>query len=113
MRRIIRSLAFAGALGSVGASACSSSASTSAASPNAGAIAPALDAITQTDLRRDIFAMASDAMRGREAGTLDEMRATAWVADRAREAGLQPLGDDGTFFQWWPMRRSRLGEGSQ
>ena len=47
-----------------------------------------------------------------KAGTLDEMRATGWVAERAREAGLQPAGDDGTFFQWWPMRRTRLSENS-
>ncbi|MDB4877363.1 MAG: peptidase [Gemmatimonadetes bacterium] len=82
-------------------------------SPLRGGIAPALDAITEADLRRDMFAMGGDAMRGREAGTLDEMRATGWIAERAREAGLQPAGDDGTFFQWWPMRRSRLSENSQ
>ncbi|MEO7083080.1 MAG: M28 family peptidase, partial [Gemmatimonadaceae bacterium] len=57
--------------------------------------------------------MASDAMRGREAGTLDEMRATGWVAERARDAGLLPAGEDDTYFQWWPMRRSRLSENSQ
>ncbi|MGI9076699.1 MAG: M28 family peptidase [Gemmatimonadaceae bacterium] len=68
---------------------------------------PALTAITEADLRRDLFALAGDAMRGREAGTLDELRASAWVADRAREAGLEPAGDDGTFFQFWPMRRTR------
>ncbi len=78
-----------------------------------GAIAPELGAIRESDLRRDMFAMAGDPMRGREAGTLDEMRATAWVADQARAAGLQPAGDDGTFFQWWPMRRTRLSESSQ
>ena len=60
-----------------------------------------------------MFTMAGDAMRGREAGTLDEMRATGWVAERARDAGLQPAGDDGTFFQWWPMRRTRLSENSE
>jgi hypothetical protein len=60
-----------------------------------------------------MYAMAGDAMRGREAGTLDEMRATAWVADQARKAGLQPMGDDGTFFQWWPMHRTRVGDGSE
>jgi hypothetical protein len=60
-----------------------------------------------------MFALGGDAMRGREAGTLDEMRATGWVAERAREAGLQPAGDDGTFFQWWPMRRTRLSASSQ
>ena len=57
--------------------------------------------------------MGGDAMRGREAGTLDEMRATGWVAEQAREAGLQPAGDDGTFFQWWPMRRTRLSASSE
>ena len=60
-----------------------------------------------------MYAMAGDAMRGREAGTLDELRATGWVAQQARDAGLQPAGEDGTFFQWWPLRRTRLSEGSQ
>jgi hypothetical protein len=101
------------------ASACSSTSATpsaSSASPSPsgrGDSAPGLDAITEADLRRDMFAMAGDAMRGREAGTLDEMRATGWVAERAREAGLQPAGDDSTYFQWWPMRRARLSENSQ
>lgn len=90
----------------------SSSATTSPSSVTRGGVAPALDAITSTDIRRDLFAMGGDAMRGREAGTLDEMRATGWVAERAREAGLQPAGDDGTFFQWWPIRRTRLSENS-
>lgn len=87
--------------------------STSTAPSGREAIAPAMDAITEADLRRDMFAMAGDAMRGREAGTLDEMRATGWVAERAREAGLRPAGNDDTYFQWWPMRRSRLSENSQ
>ncbi|MGE5732806.1 MAG: peptidase M28, partial [Gemmatimonas sp.] len=101
----------------VAASGCSST--SSAPSPSAlpraggGGVAPALDAITEADLRRDVFAMGGDAMRGREAGTLDEMRATGWVAERAREAGLQPAGDDGTFFQWWPIRRTRLSENAR
>src|SRR5579884_1381032 len=99
--------------------ACSGTTPSISVSPNNAGnarsprVAPALDAITQADLRRDMFAMASDAMRGREAGTLDEMRATGWVAERARDAGLQPAGDDGTFFQWWPMRRTRLSENSE
>jgi hypothetical protein len=74
---------------------------------------PALDAIREDDLKRDIFYLASDAMRGREAGTLDEMRASMWVAKAAREAGLEPAGDDGTYFQFWPMRRVRLSDASR
>ena len=73
---------------------------------------PALDAIREDDLKRDIFYLASDAMRGREAGTLDELRASTWLADQARAAGLEPAGDDGTYFQFWPMRRVRSSAAS-
>ena len=74
---------------------------------------PALDAIRQEDLRRDLFVMASQAMRGREAGTIDEMRASVWLAEQARQAGLEPMGDDGTYFQFWPMRRTRVSAESR
>ncbi|HVE77968.1 MAG TPA: M28 family peptidase [Gemmatimonadaceae bacterium] len=74
---------------------------------------PALEAIAEADLRRDVYALAGDAMRGREAATLDEMRATAWVAERAREAGLEPAGEDGTYFQFWPLRRARISSASR
>ena len=80
-----------GACTSAGTSA--SSASPSPTLQSSDQIAPALDAITSADIRRDLFAMSGDAMRGREAGTLDEMRATGWVAEQAREAGLKPAGD--------------------
>ena len=73
---------------------------------------PALSAIDTAMLRRDMNFMASDAMRGREAGTLDELRASGWVAERARDAGLVPAGDDGTYFQWWPMRRIQTSDRS-
>ncbi|HSJ65200.1 MAG TPA: M28 family peptidase [Gemmatimonadaceae bacterium] len=74
---------------------------------------PALDAIRQEDLRRDLFVLASQAMRGREAGTVDEMRASGWLAEQARQAGLEPMGDDGTYFQFWPMRRTRVSDDSR
>ncbi len=74
---------------------------------------PALSAISQEDLRRDLFVLASQAMRGREAGTIDELRASAWIAEQARAAGLEPMGDDGTYFQFWPMRRARISTDSR
>ena len=69
-------------------------------------------AVSEARLRADLFALAGDAMRGREAGTLDELRASAWIADRAREAGLEPAGDDGTYFQFFPVRRVRVNPAS-
>lgn len=68
----------------------------------------AINTIREQDLRRDLFAMAGDATRGREAGTLDEMRASIWTAEQLRSIGVQPMGEDGTFFQWFNMRRTRV-----
>jgi Peptidase family M28 len=82
-----------------------------AASAGAGAQDP-IDRIREADIRADLFALAGDAMRGREAGTLDEMTASAWVAERAREAGLRPAGDNGTYFQFFPLERFRVSAGS-
>ncbi len=73
---------------------------------------PGLPAITEEDVRRDIFDLAGNHMRGREAGTLDELRAAAWVAEQARQAGLAPAGDDGTYYQYWPLRRLRVSNAS-
>ena len=67
-----------------------------------------IDRITEADLKADLFMLAGDAMRGREGGTLDEMAASVWVAERARQAGLLPAGDNGTYFQFFPLERFRV-----
>ena len=64
--------------------------------------------IREADIRRDLFTMAGESFRGREAGTVDELRASMWVAEQARAAGLKPAGEHGTYFQWWPLRRIRV-----
>jgi hypothetical protein len=88
-------------------------ASTLAAQPSSILHPPAaMSAIRQADLKRDMYALAGDEMRGREAGTLDEMRASMWVADQMRTVGLTPRGDGGSYFQWWNMRRTRIATGS-
>src|SRR3954469_14381453 len=71
-----------------------------------------IEQIREADLKKDLFALAGDAMRGREGGTLDEMTASAWVAERAREAGLVPAGDNGTYFQFFPLERLRVATSS-
>jgi hypothetical protein len=96
----------------LGLGAACAGATSARSTTTGGTVPPALDRFRDEEIRRDLFALAGDAMRGREAGTLDELRASVWVAERAREAGLQPAGDDGTYYQWWPMRRVRTGQGS-
>src|SRR5207237_3502952 len=68
----------------------------------------AMAQIREADLKRDLYALAGDAMRGREAGTLDEMRASMWIAAELEKIGVKPMGEDGTWFQWWNMRRTRI-----
>ena len=85
---------------------------TAAVTSGAAAAKDPIDRIREIDLKRDLFALAGDAMRGREGGTLDEMTASAWVAERAREAGLQPAGDNGTYFQFFPLERLRVSTAS-
>jgi hypothetical protein len=69
---------------------------------------PALASIKAADLKKDIFEIAGDAFRGRRAGTIDEMRSAAWVAQRAQEAGLKPAGENGTYFQYFNIHRTRI-----
>ncbi|MBC6990125.1 M28 family peptidase [Hymenobacter sp. BT491] len=75
--------------------------------------ADARDAIRESDLKRDLFALAGDHYRGREGGTLDELRASAWIAEQMRAIGAQPAGDDGTYFQFFHIQRTRITKGSR
>jgi hypothetical protein len=72
-----------------------------------------IDRITADDLRADLFALAGDETRGREGGTIDELSASAWLADRARAAGLEPAGENGTYFQFFPLERFRVSSSSR
>jgi hypothetical protein len=71
-----------------------------------------IDRIREADLKADLFALAGDAMRGREGGTIDELNASMWIAQRAQEIGLQPAGDNGTYFQFFPLERFRVSASS-
>ncbi len=56
-------------------------------------------AITPADLRTRLYIYADDSMMGREAGTVGDMKATAYIAAEAKRMGLEPAGDSGTYFQ--------------
>ena len=42
-------------------------------------------------------------MRGRAAGTPDNLRGTAYIEREVRRLGLEPAGDNGTYFQSVPL----------
>jgi hypothetical protein len=73
---------------------------------------PALSAISEADLKKDLYAMAANHFKGRSAGTLDELNASMWCADQMRAAGLKPAGDNGTYFQFFSLWRNRVNNSS-
>ncbi|MBU2438681.1 MAG: M20/M25/M40 family metallo-hydrolase [Acidobacteria bacterium] len=48
--------------------------------------------------------LASDAFRGRKSGTAEYLRAAEYVAEKMQEFGLQPGGDNSTYFQQVPFK---------
>ncbi len=75
-------------------------------------------AITSADVRSRIYIIADDSMLGRQSGTEGNFKMTEYLAREAARLGLEPAGDNGTYFQVVPMvmRRpdpsSRLVAGS-
>jgi hypothetical protein len=73
---------------------------------------PAISAIRVEDLKKDLYDLADAHYRGRSAGTLDELKASMWLAEKFRSLGLQPAGDDGTYLQFFTMWRNRIADNS-
>ena len=56
-------------------------------------------------IEADVRFLADDLLEGREAGTRGYDLAALYVATRFRSIGLQPAGEDGTYFQSVPLVR--------
>jgi Zn-dependent M28 family amino/carboxypeptidase len=61
--------------------------------------AAALASIRAEDIRAHVTFLASDELAGRSAKSREARRAAAWIAQRFGAAGLEPLGDEGTFLR--------------
>jgi hypothetical protein len=64
---------------------------------------PTTPAITAADLMTRLYVFADDSMMGREVGTVYNLKGTAYIEGELRKLGLQPAGDNGTFFQNLPI----------
>jgi len=58
-----------------------------------------LGAISAANLRAEVTYLASDELDGRLTGTAGARKAAEFLAERLRQAGLQPLGEKGGYFQ--------------
>ena len=104
--------AFAAAL-SIVASACSMSRASAPPGPASATAA----AITEADLRQRLFLIADDSMMGRESGSAGNYKTADYVAAEFKRLGLEPAGENGSYFQTVPLwtaaidKRSRLEAG--
>jgi hypothetical protein len=81
--------------------------------PPSHAPQPTTADITVDDLMTRVYVFADDSLRGREAGTEGNFRGTEYIAREARKIGLQPAGENGTYFQTIPLRTRTLGSASR
>ncbi len=64
---------------------------------------PQNPSISGEKIRADVKYLASDELEGRGVGTKGEKLATEYIADQLKAAGVEPQGDDGTYFQRVPL----------
>ena len=64
------------------------------------------DSITAESCRPVLEYLAGDECAGRGTGQPGYQKAAEYMAARFKEAGLKPIGDDGTYFQMVPFRRA-------
>lgn len=64
------------------------------------------------NLQSHLEFLASDALEGRDTGSRGHEIAAQYIAAQFKALGLEPAGDDGTYYQRIAFRRSSLVEGS-
>ena len=83
-----------------------------AALPLKHAPRPTVPAITAGDLMTRLYIVADDSMMGRQAGTIGNVKATDYIAAEVRRMGLEPAGENGTYFQTVPLVRREFDAAS-
>jgi hypothetical protein len=71
--------------------------------PLSYAARPTVPGITAGDLMSRLYVIADDSMMGRQAGHRGNVMATDYIAAEFRRMGLEPAGENGTFFQTIPL----------
>jgi len=75
------------------------------------AATPSADQPAAKRIEADVRQLADDRMEGRETGTRGYQMASAYVAKRYEQIGLQPAGDGGSWFQRVPLLQAVREEG--
>lgn len=75
--------------------------------------AATVPAITTADLERRLRIIADDSMMGRESGSEGDFKTADYVASEFRRLGLEPAGENGTYFQTVPFWTAAADQSSQ
>ena len=70
--------------------------------------AAGLAAIKQPDLKNDLYQHADARFKGRGAGTINELNAAVWIAEKYRSLGLKLAGENNSYYQYFNMWRNRV-----
>jgi Zn-dependent M28 family amino/carboxypeptidase len=62
--------------------------------------------ISLDSIKKHLQILGSDSLQGRRTGTPGGERAARYIAQQLESIGLNPIGEEGTFFQWIPMHGS-------
>ncbi|MBW3131001.1 M28 family peptidase [Hymenobacter profundi] len=69
-------------------------------------VARALRSVQPTDVKKHIWYLADDKLRGRQPGTPGYQMAVDYVVGQLKALGMQPAGDNGTYTQTVRLRRA-------
>jgi hypothetical protein len=69
------------------------------------------DGITAAQLRNYLEFIASDELEGRDTPSRGLDIAAMYIADHLKTWGIKPAGDNGTYFQKFPLRRNKIDAG--
>jgi len=73
---------------------------------------PGLSLVKEADLKKDVYEICDPVFRGRGGGTIDELNASVWLAEKFRSIGISPAGDHNSYFQYFNLWRNELSERS-
>jgi hypothetical protein len=66
------------------------------------------DGITAAQLRNYLEFIASDELEGRDTPSRGLDIAAMYIADHLKQWGIKPAGDNGTYFQRFPLKRNKI-----
>ena len=73
---------------------------------------PTTAAISEADLKTRLYIFADDSMQGRAYGREGTMKGTTYIANEIKRLGVEPAGENGTYYQEMPAVQRKFARTS-